>query len=278
MNKELKKCQFCGKESKNVKMHEKYCINNQNNKEPRETPQMRIIKPPEEESKEKEPFFSRIRNKVKNLLKREKKEEKSRFPTKLLREQEIREQKSRNIISGLTDEQKFLQFFSTLPKWTHNKPGKIAYRLAKWRSGNFVMKHVVFVDEDGENKQAFIPYNQELGFLFTETGFYDVPLKDTETIFLDSKKFAPLVNRKDYKDEFEIPEDLANALINIGIGYGRLSQFKDLINEIKKTFMMNIISSIIVILAFLAIGYVMYADGQHYRAIADALNNATISR
>ena len=206
------------------------------------------------------------------------KDKKAKFPGKLLTEQEIRELQAKQDLCGLTEEQKFLRFFSSLPKWTHNKPGNIAYRLAKWRSGKFIIKHVVFVDEDGENKQAFIPYNQELGFLFTETGFYDVPLKDTQTIFLDSKKFAPLVNRKNYKDEFEIPEDLANALINIGIGYGRLSQFKDLINEIKKTFMLNLLAYIVVILALLAIGYVMYADGQHYKAIAEALNNATLTQ
>ena len=212
------------------------------------------------------------------IFKRQPKEKKAKFPSRLLTENEIRELKSKQALDSITDEQKFLKFFSTLPKWTHNKPGNIAYRLAKWKSGNFVIKHVVFVDEDGDNKQAFVPYNQELGFLFTDTGFYDVTLKDTQTIFLDSKKFAPLVNRKNYKDEFEIPEDLANALINIGIGYGQLSQFKALIAEIKKTFMLNLLAYIIVILAFLAIGYVMYADGQHYKAVAEALNNLTVSR
>ena len=193
------------------------------------------------------------------------------IPEKLLSTQQIKDMRIDAL--QLTDIQKFHRFFGNLPKWTARKPGRLASWIIKTNNPNTIIKHCVFVDEAGEDKEAWIPYNKELGLLQSDTDFYDIPIKAGQTIWLDPAKFAPLVNRKQYKDEFDVPEDMANALINTGIGYGQLKGFKDLIAEFKntKTVMWGCVIAVIILglMLFLSV----YSENKAIHALSDSVTN-----
>lgn len=202
------------------------------------------------------------------------KQSKPSFPTKLLSEDEIRERQL--ITSTLTDEQKFLRFFGSLKKWTDNRPGRIKKWIAEKKTGNkFDVKHVVFVSEDGNNHQAYIPYSPALGLLFTEDGYWDVPINGKEPVFIDKNKFAPLINRKKYSDDFDIPEDHAAALVNTAIRQGRLAQFDELIAKINQAITIQTLSWIAVIMMAITIIAITYIQNKHYVAVEQGLWNLT---
>lgn len=204
---------------------------------------------------------------------------KLQFPTKLLNNEEIQAKRFADSIketSSLSDEQKFLKFFGSLPKWTANRPGKWAKWLAEKKTGNkFDVKHVVFVSEDGNNKQAYIPYSQALGLFFTDDGYWDTTVDGKEPIFLDKNKFAPLINRKKYSDDFDIPEDHAAALVNTAIRQGRLAQFDELIAKINQAITIQTLSWIAVITMGIVIIIITYIQNKHYVAVEQGLFNLT---
>ena len=205
---------------------------------------------------------------------------KKKMPVKLLSTDEIRKMHEESEIKkeNLTDEQKFLRFFGNLPKWTEKKPGRIAKWLAQRKTGNkFDVKHVVFVEEQGQHKQAYIPYNHELGFLFTENGYWDYPINDAEPIFLDKKLFMPLINRKNLMSEFDLSEDYAASLINTGIDYAQLSQFKEVIAEIKSLKTIYTLALIVIFVVVLAIVLVTYIQNKHYTEVASNMFNLTLA-
>jgi hypothetical protein len=177
------------------------------------------------------------------------------IPKKLFSTDAIKD--SRITSLQLTDEQKFQRFFGNLPKWATKKPGFFQLRrLGK----NF--RHCVLVSDDPKEKdvECFIPYNKELGVLQTDTGYWDMPVKEKGTIYLHAKKFRPLVNGDDYSKEFDIPEDFATSLITRGIDFAQLAQFSAVLKQISSLkmflWLFGIVTAIVIIGAVLIIhGY-----------------------
>lgn len=148
--------------------------------------------------------------------------------------------------------------------------------MLKKKTGNkFEVKHIVFVSEDGNNRQAYIPYSSALGLLFTDDGYWDIPIDGKEPIFLDKNKFAPLINRKKYSDDFDIPEDHAAALVNTAIRQGRLAQFDELIAKINQAITIQTLSWIAVITMGIVIIVITYIQNKHYVAVEQGLFNLT---
>lgn len=279
----MTKCPNCHKDYKNLPVHQRFCKENPskssdpagetflNQSVPLKSPSTPSNNPPAVDNYKKH-FWQFWKKKE---PKTQKEQLDKIFPSRLLSTQEIKDIKFNNP-SNLTDEQKFLRFFGNLPKWTEYKPGWFATKMAKWKTkADFTIKSCVFVDDEGKNKKCWIPYNPQLGLLFTENGFYDMPLKDVEPIFLDKTKFSPLVNRKNYKDEFDIPEDLAASLVNTGVGFGQMDKFKELIAKIDRLQIISIASIIMVVVVVIAVAYINYAQGEHYKSLANAVVNAT---
>lgn len=202
---------------------------------------------------------------------------KKKSKEKLLTTSEIREmQIKQETESSLTCEQKYKRFFGNLKKWKDNKPGAFALWRMKRRYPDAIIKHVVFMDEDGDDyKQAYIYYNRELGYLQTDDAFYDIPLKDTKTIFLDSKRFTPLVNRKNYRDDYDIPEDFAESLVSTGIFYARLTQLKDLMAEIKQMKIVSILAIVGFILILIILFLTTYNANKTIKMMAENIGNMT---
>lgn len=192
------------------------------------------------------------------------------YPKKLLTTKEIRELKQKQEAENLTDEQKFLRFFGNLPVWTTKKPGFIT----QWRLGK-ESRHVVWVTPDPkiQDKEGFIPYNKELGLLQTDTGFWDTPVKDKGTIYLDAQKFAPLVNRKEYAAEFDIPEDLMNSEIGRAIAFAQLAQFKDVLKKLDSLKALLYIFGAITALAIIAAFLITYSDNKAIHDMAGQVGN-----
>lgn len=223
---EPKPCPYCGKPVKNLANHKRFCklITESND---------RIIKPPEPVSKDgvlSPKSVINVANPIIAPVTTIPKRKWYQFWKKRgLTTKQIKEMKSSQ--PELTDEQKFLKFFGNLPKWTTKKPGW--YKT--WRLGDR-LRHCVLVSRDPKTQDAelFLEYNKELGLLQSDTYFYDMPIKEKGTVFLDADKFGPLINRKDYSADFDIPEDFASSLLNRGIKFGQLAQFKAVLDKIDK--------------------------------------------
>ena len=272
----MTECTKCHKDYKNLSVHQRFCkVETSQSPDPSGEPILKsnsiLSVPP---SISHSPDVDNYRKHFWQFWKK-KKPKTNKFPEKLLSTQGIKDIKLNNPVV-LTDEQKFLRFFGNLPKWTEYKPGWLATKIAKMKTkADFTIKSCIFVDDEGENKRCWIPYNTQLGLLFTDNGFYDMPIKDTEPIFLDKNKFSPLVNRKNYRDDFDIPEDLAASLVNTGVGYGQLDKFKELIAKIEQLKYVTYAAIIMVIVVVIAIAYINYAQGEHYKILATAVNNVT---
>jgi len=250
-------CPGCGQEKKNLEVHKRYCKGKlleltQKTQETFETKDNIVLNT--NTPKAKESLFKRIFGKK-----------------KLLSTQEIREM--RIDTEKLTDEQKFQRFFGQLPKWVCKKPGF----MEKYRLGTEI-KHCVMVSRDPkkEDVELFIPYNKDLGLLQTDKSFWDMPVKEKGTIYLDADKFIPLINGSDYSKDFDIPEDFAVSLLNRGVDFGQLSQFKSLIDEIRADRLIKLVCIGVAVMAIIFALLVMYGENKAYYALADQVSNLSI--
>ena len=270
-------CPYCKVYFKNVEVHKRYC---------KVAMKQETILPPELPSIQTpaEPTISKEAGTQTKFIKEELEKSRMKYfdvivepksiwkrlfgKKNILKTNDIRALRSEPI--NLTEDQKFKQFFMNLPKWTYKKPGIIE----KWRLGTDY-RHCVLVSSDPkmEDTEVFIPYNKELGLLHTDKMFYDMPIKEKGTVYLSIDKFRPLVNGDDYSKEFDIPEDFAISLLNRGIDFGQLAQFKDLINEIKTDRMIKLLCIGVTALALIALFLVVYSDNKAVKLLADQVGS-----